>query len=1229
MVAGNIGNAARRLQQRPLAQAWIKNRLVKGLISARVELGYDMATSTASITIATQDAPFWTEEDGIRVDMGYGGSGGALMTAFAGVVESDNRKYSPRMLEVSASGHAKKLQRPYGNTALVTDPPSPAFVYASQTDTQIWNDVMRRAGVPRYDAGEGDGITYGTQKAYEVAVGTKLGDIVSKLDESSKNGQRTFEIAGHVFRRPVLGVPSASVAWKYAEGLLGLSAPYLPIIDITRNVSDKDIQNQAVVKGVSNASESDQTSIPVMATIQAVNDKLGKDGEGNDIYVPHSLSSDFLESRAQCVDVAKRYMIEFNKETDDLTLRVALNPGIFPGQSIGITSQKMDLGSERPYWVRHVSHEWGSSGGFTSVQLEGGAGAEGLLVGLPPVASFEMSMTSEFFEVGGVADTWYTVTADATTSFDPDGNIVSYAWTATNGASGSGVTWATRFNQAQWDDPDTTITLTVTDDNTGPGGARTNSLTQNVTAATGDTGTQTDGLYVAGGARADASADAGATWGTWTADAGATVTCVTRLSPGLALFGLSDGRLMLTEDHLASAPTLQHTFPAAVTAVWIHEADNQKVAIGLANGDFWITKDAFTTAPILKRNFTHPINWINGSVEQMTQWRIATGSYVWITYDDATTVGTLSTQANTVEQIELSNFANYNVENVDANIKIESVGVSLTYPALSPAPTRARLAHFLRTDELMVADDQSRAFVKAAGTNALSAVTAIAGGAVNALMASRTNPKVFYAGTVDGLYKTYDAGLTWYRVRAYTDAGLDALQLGLDSEPVTIKQVAAQTEFWSGGPTTAYGVGGLNYLIPNDGSGPEIATEVTQAMRTGNGVPKGKSWLIDNSTPNPPESEEPNFWLLSYDDTAWEPVIFNGGGYSYEALPRAWTMSPVRDPTHILDTDMYMLFRHVFTPETPAQPYLRVLLSALGRKQIVKMWFNGTQIHGAGAAARPIPTESKEVPFGAAELDGVYRIDVTDLILPGEPNIIAAYVISRHIGITPGYLEYRLMLNTAPTLSISTSGPGYFFATTSEESRAMDLFNDANFATYPNGHSGITYLDAPPDGWTNQTFDDSGWPFGVGPLRVDIGHAGNIHSDELIVSLLHGSQWLGVTWNTPGPAGAGFGSAIRQHWAVPDGTYTTAKIDLRWRHKIRVWLNGTLVYQNESDFIPTVSISVDNKGTLHETLDIDVLSALKPGEDNVLCIQVWRDDIYPKSWFPGDFIGACAIMEVS
>lgn len=492
-------------------------------------------------------------------------------------------------------------------------------------------------------------------------------------------------------------------------------------------------------------------------------------------------------------------------------------------------------------------------------------------------------------------------------------------------------------------------------------------------------------------------------------------------------------------------------------------------------------------------------------------------------------------------------------------------------------------------------------------------------------MASRTNPKVFYAGTTDGLYKTYDAGLSWYRVRSYTDAGLDALQLGLDSEPVTIKQVAALTEFWSGGPTTIAGEHGLNFRIPNA----EVATEVTQEMRTGNGIPKGLSWVIDESVPNPPEGEEPNFWTLAYDDTAWAEISFTWGGYTFEALGRAWTMSPVRLGDHVMDNDMYMLYRHVFTPETPAQPYLRVLLTVVGRKQIVKLWFNGTQIYGAGAAARPIATISRGIPYTQAEIDGAYRIDVTDLILPGEPNIIAGYTISRHIGIAPGFLAYRLALNTADTLSISTAGPGYVFATTSEESYTMDLFNDANFAAWPHGHTGIVYLDDPPAGWTNQTFDDSGWYFGVSPARVTIGQASSIDPDELIISLLHGSQWLNVTWDTPGPGGGGFGSAIRQHWAVPDGIYTTATVSVRWSHKIRMWLNGTLIHQDESDFIPTVPVSSANKGMLHEQLAIDVLSALKPGEDNVLCIQVWRDDIYPKAWAFGDFTGACAIMEVT
>lgn len=1225
-----MGPAARRLYQRPLARVYIKDRLLQAVLSAHVELGYDMAASTATVTLGTTTPPFWTEHDGIRIDMGYGGSGGAMMTAFAGEVETDNRKYSPKTLEIQAAGHAKRLQRPYGNAAIVTDPPTPAFTYASQTDTQIWNDVMRRAGVPHYDAGDGDSITYGTLKAYEVAVGTKLGDIINKLDEASKSGQRTFEIAGIVIRRPVLGVPSAQVAWHYAEGVQGLTAPYLPIIDVTRNVSLKDIQNQATVTGVGVSSTTDTTAAPVMASMQAVNDKLGKDGEGHDIYVPHSLSSDFLETRAQCVDVAKRYMTELNKETDDLTLRVALNPSIFPGQSIGVTSQKMEIGSERQYWVRHVAHDWGTGGGFTTLQLEGGAGAEGLLIGLPPVALFEMFVTSETFEVGGVLDTWHTVTADASTSYDPDGTIASYAWSATGGASGTGQVWQVRFTQAQWDDPDTSITLVVTDSDSGATGPRTNTLTQGVTGATGDDNTQTDGIYVAAGGQADASADAGLTWGTWSPGGGVQVQCVTRLSPGLAYFGLSDGKLVLTEDHLATAPTVKYTFPHAVTAVAVSEVDNNKVVVGLDQGDVWITLDAFATPPTLKRNYSWPIYWINGSIEQITQWRVATGSYVWITYDDFVTTGTLSTQANKIRQIELSNFTNYNVEDTDANVKVETIGTSLTYPAVSPAPAIAYLAHFLRTDELMVADDQSRAYVKAPGTLALTQVTSVGGGAVNALMASRTNPKVFYAGANDGLYKTYDAGQSWYRVRSYTADGLNALQLGLDSEPVTIRLVARVVEFISGGNTNQLGThtGGMPIPLP---LGAIHGTEWTIEMGVANGWPVGVSYDKHDDVPNPPEGTYPNFWLNAFDDSAWDDMEYNWGGYSRETLPRAWTVSPKKH-TPYLDRDMYMLFRHHLAIATPAEStYGKAILTVVGWQQIVKLWFNGTQIHGAGSARGAFETQHDfpVLPYHGSH-DGVYRIDVTDLVVPGSGNVLAGYYVSAHTGLAPGAISYRLLLNTSTqTVSAITEGPGTTFFTTVEESRGYDLLNQASIIAYPAGHAATVYLKAPPEGWTNQTYDDSGWGYPVAPTRWDIGSipsAGNTTDPR--ISLLHGSQWMGTTWMYPNPGGVGLGSALRQHWAVPEGEYTIAKLSLRWIHTIKVWLNGTLVYQDDSDTAPGHPPAPGTRGKLGEALAIDVLSALKPGEDNVLCIQVQRPDSYPNYWWPTDFIGACAIMEV-
>lgn len=1231
-----VAALARRTYQRPRASVFVAERLLPNVITAHVEFGYDMAVSTATINIGTNLTSFWQEHDPIRIEMGYGGPGGIMVLVFKGEVEGDSFKYSPRQMDISAAGFAKKLQRPLGNAALETDPPTPMFTYSSQTDNQIWNDLMRRAGVPRYDAGDGDGITYATLKAYEVQAGTKPGDIISKLDESSKSGQRTFEVAGVVVRSPVLGVPSANVAWRYAEGVQGLTAPYLPIIDITRNMSNKDIQNQAVVKGVGVANETDTTPTPVVATQQAPNDKLGTDGDGNPIYVPHSLSSDFLETRDQCTDVAKRLMIEFNKETDDLTVRVALNPSIFPGQSIGITSKKMDLAGQTPYWVRHVAHDVGPSGAFTTLQCEGGAGPQGYLLGLRPIPMFDMTVTQEFFEVAGVGGMWYTVTADGGTSYDPDGTIASYAWSATNGSSGSGQVFTTRFSQAQWDDPDSAITLTVVDNDTDPTGPHTASLTQGVTGATGEDDAQVDGLYVAGNGRMDASADGGATWGTFTPPGGAHVISVTRLCPSLACFGCDDGKLYVTQDHLASAPTLLHTFASAVTAICISEIDNNKVVVGLDNGEVWMTLDAFETVPIMRRSFAPwPIRWINGSIEQLTQWRVATGSYVWITYDDFITVGTLATQANKIQQIELSNFHNYSVEDVDALVKVEVTGVPLTYPAVSPAPTKAYLANFLKDDSLMAADDQSRVYVKPPDSTAFAQVTSIAGGAVNGLMAARLNPKVFYAGTDDGLYKTYDAGQSWYRVRGYTDTGMDALQIGIDSEPVTIKVTSKIIEYvtvghvvdpWSSG--TDMGGQRIASATLEDG------TEWTVAQGVRNHWLRAVDTLIDPSHPELTTAEAvyPDFWLASFDDTVspWADGELAWGGWSFEGLPRSWLVASHQRPSNVLQRDSHMLFRHTFTiplPGTTDNTFAKTWITMFGHEQIVKAWFNETQIHGVGSTrgAQERQDSMPVIPYSRAE-DGIYTFDVSDLVVVGGSNLFACYVLTAHTGIMPGAICYRIMMNTSPTLSSATSGPSTFFMTTTEESRGYDLLDYATLSRYPNGHAGAHYLKPPPDNWTNASFDDGGWQATVAPGRFNA-TVPHDNADPRI-SLLHDSQWLGTNFHYPAVQGAGLGSAIRQHWVIPAGTYTVAALSLRWAHTIKAWLNGALVFQDSSDNPAQNPPPAGYFGKRSEMLNIDVLANIVPGQDNVLCIQVERADSWPAGWFPGDFVGACAVLEL-
>ncbi len=715
---------------KPTIAVWIDNRRVYG-VKGRIVFSVRARVALCTLTLKTR--PSWLQfRQRVEVSLGYNG---LTRRRFTGFVEDDGRKVWPYSKTITAAGYMRWAERK-----------SPAIVtYSSQTAQTIIADLLSRAGVPYRSIG-GDNTTLGTVEDIVLGKRQSYADLIEQIDAPWLC--RTFDWLpdGTVRRMQLTELPAAAAKWAYTYpgNVLSLDNP----------LTVREVRNRVEVKGLDDVEAYRRSDSPY---VDAAHDEI------------HEVNSDLIETNGIADVVALLQMPTVNRLTRKVTLRVAGNPLLDPGDTISLDAPTVGINSEN-LWLEEISEAFDEGGYFSQLTLTGGAGEAGYPI-YPPIATFGLKVTKEAFDAGAGVTVYYTVMCDGSASSSPEGKTITYAWSNDVTAdTGTATTYAFKLTAAEFA-AGCNVTLTVTDTS-----SEDDTLVRSVSDTDGEEGTIVRTMYLARETEAEATPDAGENWTTDTAvDATRT--------PEIAGDGHSyfnDGAALYYTDNCLGSTTLVHTFADTITAIWINEVNADRVAVGCADGKVLTTEDASSLAAATwteQADYASSIAWVGWSYDNV----------LWVGVDNQIIAnGVVQWELDagyTVERLTLSFVAHYasGSDGSDAQVKRQD-GVVVTWPA-GYTPVRATITHHILDDILYAADDSGYFYRKPAGSDppAFEYVTDIGGGECYHLMRDGTNPLVLWAACANGLYKTYDGGEHWYLMRAGK-----TLMVGYGSAPWTV-----------------------------------------------------------------------------------------------------------------------------------------------------------------------------------------------------------------------------------------------------------------------------------------------------------------------------------------------------------------------------------------------------------------------------------------------------------
>ena len=261
------------------------------------------------------------------------------------------------------------------------------------------------------------------------------------------------------------------------------------------------------------------------------------------------------------------------------------------------------------------------------------------------------------------------------------------------------------------------------------------------------------------------------------------------------LFGTDAGELYYASHGLLEmTPHLVHTFPDDVKCVWINETDRDRCVVGLADGTVWATTDASlveTSTWTELAEFAAPIEWVAESPEQIGQYWVCSGRYLYVSFDNLATSFALATfpEGSTSRKISNSYFGNFvcaSVPEGESPVRWADGDQALVMPVLAtPIEDVRAITHHLYQPITWFCDVLGR-FCRVDSDLSVTLVSTITDtfatiGNVNHMIRDTVNQAVIYVACDNGLLKTYDGGLSWVMLRDYSTAGDTGHMVGVGS----------------------------------------------------------------------------------------------------------------------------------------------------------------------------------------------------------------------------------------------------------------------------------------------------------------------------------------------------------------------------------------------------------------------------------------------------------------